>query len=192
MGYTNPNAACPQCDSHSRHRGLFLWLRDEYRISDREGIALVFAPERALAPLWQNAAKLRVYKVDIEPTRRVDVQANVMRLPFASEVVDLVWCHHVLEQVVDDGEAMKELRRVLRATSGELIVSVYVGEPGPTVEFGYASKTLSGDRRVFGTDFVDRLTAAGFNATRKVYNLTPAECMKYGIDKEDFYLCTRN
>lgn len=191
MGYTNPNAACPQCDSHPRHRGLFLWLRDEYRVNEKEGIALVFAPERALAPLWQNAAKLRVYKVDLEPTRRVDVLADVMRLPFASEVAHLVWCHHVLEQVVDDGDAMKELHRVLRSTSGELIISVHIGAPGPTVEFGYARKDLTGNRRVFGTDFVDRLAAAGFKVTPLVYNLTPAEYRKYGIDKEDFYCCTR-
>src|SRR5687768_8345161 len=171
MGYTNPNAACPQCDSHPRHRGLFLWLRDEYRVSEKEGTALVFAPEKALASLWQTAAKLRIHKVDLESTRNVDVLADVMQLPFDSEVADLVWCHHVLEQVVDDGVAMRELSRVLRSISGELIVSVHIGAPGPTIEFGYASKALTGNRRTFGTDFADRLAAAGLNVNRMAYNL---------------------
>src|ERR1700687_5890968 len=97
VGYTVPNDACPRCDSHSRHRALFIWLRDEYRIHEKAGIALVFAPERALAPLWQTAANMHVCKVDLEPGRGVDTLADLMRLPFAANVVNLIWCHHVCE-----------------------------------------------------------------------------------------------
>ena len=84
LGYTVPNAACPRCDSHSRHRALFLWLRDEYRIHEKAGIALVFAPEKALAPLWQTAGKMRVYRVDLEPGRGEGIFAN-RRLKVAVE-----------------------------------------------------------------------------------------------------------
>jgi len=128
MGYTVRNCACPCCDSHSRHRALFVWLRDEYRISEKAGIALVFAPEKALAPLWKAATNLRAYKVDVEPRRGVDVLGDLRQLPFASGVADLVWCHHVLEQVEDDRVAMKELKRVLLSGSGELIISVGPGD----------------------------------------------------------------
>jgi len=192
MGYTLPNAACPRCDSHSRHRALFLWLRDEYRISEKRGVALVFAPEKALAPLWKAATNLRVCKVDVEPGRGVDVLGNVMLLPFASSVADLVWCHHVLEQVEDDRTAMKELHRVLRANSGELIISVAVGSQETTLEFGFSNPALSGNRRAFGTDFAERLTEAGFDVVPVACDLTETERIEYAVGAERFYRCTRN
>ena len=192
MGYTLPNAECPRCDSHSRHRALFLWLRDEYRISEKRGTALVFAPEKALAPLWKGAPNLRTYKLDVEPGRGVDILGDVMQLPFASDVADLIWCHHVLEQVRDDRVAMKELHRVLRAGAGALIVSVGIGAQETTLEFGFSNKALSGNRRAFGADFAERLTAAGFSVSSVKDGLTASERIKYGIHPECFFRCTRN
>src|SRR5215471_20853055 len=46
MGYTVRNTECPRCAGHSRHRGLFVWLKRDYRIESQEGTALLFAPER--------------------------------------------------------------------------------------------------------------------------------------------------
>ncbi len=45
LGYHVPNAACPRCDSHSRHRALYLWLKNEFQIEKKSGRALIFAPE---------------------------------------------------------------------------------------------------------------------------------------------------
>lgn len=186
------NCACPACDSHPRHRALFVWLRDEGQISQRAGLALVFAPEKTFAPLWQTAANLRTCKVDIEPSRGVDVLADLMRLPFASEIADLMWCHHVLEQVEDDRVALTEMHRVLRSSSGELIVSVGHGNQETTVEFGFSDKALSGNRRLFGADFPERLAAAGFKVRPMAHSLTEAERRRYGVRAEPFYLCTKN
>jgi len=190
-GYRVPNAACPRCDSHSRHRSLFMWLRDEYQIGEKPGIAFVFAPERALAPLWKTAAHLRVYNVDIEPVRGVDTLADLVRLPFASRVADLIWCHHVIEQVADVDVALGELFRVL-SDSGELIVSVGQSRREKTVEFGFSDKALSGNRRSFGADFPQALAKAGFDVRQIVYDLSDEECRKYGVYPEPFYRCVRN
>ena len=192
MGYTVPNAACPCCDSHSRHRALFIWLRDEYRIDEKAGVALVFSPERALAPLWRTATNLRVYKVDLEPGRGADTLADLMRLPFESNVADLVWCHHVIEQVEDVHVALSELCRVLCSGTGELIVSVGLGAQEKTIEFGFSDKALSGNRRVIGSDFEQTLAEAGFDVSTMVYNLSNEECRKYGIYPEPFYRCVKN
>jgi SAM-dependent methyltransferase len=192
MGYTVPNAACPRCDSHSRHRALFMWLRDEYRIHEKAGIALVFAPEKALAPLWQTAGNMRVCKVDLEPGRGVDTQADLMRLPFAANVANLIWCHHVLEQVEDVRVALCELGRVLCPGTGELIVSVGIDAQEMTLEFGFRDKSLSGNRRSFGADFAQTLAASGFEVSPVPYNLSDEECRKYGITPEPFYRCIRN
>src|ERR1043165_3093474 len=47
LGYRVKDAACPQCESHNRHRAFFRWLTSEYQIEKKEGFAVVFAPEKA-------------------------------------------------------------------------------------------------------------------------------------------------
>lgn len=192
MGYSVRNCACPACDSHPRHRELFLWLRDEFRISEKDGTALVFAPEKAFSQVWHSATGFRAYNVDLEPSRSVDVLADLMNLPFASEIADLIWCHHVLQQVEDDRVALNELHRVLRSYSGELIVSVGESTQEKTSEFGFANKAVSGNRRAYGADFVSRLTQAGFQVQPLVCNLSGSERRKYGVRSEPFYRCTKS
>ena len=189
-GYRVPNAACPQCDSHSRHRAFYLWLTKEYELANRKGRALVFAPERALAPVWNSAPELRTIKTDIEPSRGVDVMADVMRLPLQSESIALIWCHHVLEQVLDDRAAMRELHRVL-AEGGELLISAGLSGLEKTQELGTANKMLSGNRRLYGNDFRERLKEAGFEVTSLTYNLSEADLQRYAIFPESFYRCVK-
>lgn len=189
-GYSVSNAACPGCDSHSRHRAFYLWLKNDYRIEGKKGRALVFAPERALAPLWNSSRELRVIRTDIEATRGVDLLSDVMQLPFANESVSLVWCHHVLEQVEDDRAAMRELNRVL-AGEGELLISAGQSGLGETQELGMADSKLSGNRRLYGNDFPDRLRESGFTVTQMDYNLTAADLARYAIFPERFYRCVK-
>ena len=191
MGYSVPNAACPRCDSHSRHRALFIWLRDEYRIHEKQGLALVFSPERALAPLWRTAKGLRVCKVDLATGREADVLADLMLLPFISNVADLIWCHHVIEQVDDVSIVLSELFRVMSPGAGELIVSVGLGTQADTIEFGFSDKTLSGNRRLFGADFSRTLSMAGFDVRPMTSGLSDEDCRKYGISPEPFYRCIK-
>ncbi|HEV7473572.1 MAG TPA: methyltransferase domain-containing protein [Pyrinomonadaceae bacterium] len=192
-GYRVPNAACPSCDSHSRHRALYLWLKNEFQLEKKSGgRALIFAPERALAPLWESARKFQVIKTDIEATRGVDLLADLMRLPFASESVELIWCHHVLEQVADDRAAMRELHRVLRNAGGELLVSVGSTGQEKTQEFGSANKMRSGNRRLYGPDFSERLEQAGFHVTPLTYDLSAEEMERYAVYPETFYHCRRS
>lgn len=191
MGYTAKNIECPQCGSHSRHRVFFLWLRDQFGIERRTGRALIFAPERALAPIWQAASELRIFKIDIEPSRGVDVIADVMYLPFASDCADLVWCHHVLDQVLDDRAALGEIRRVLRPDRGDLIISVGESARAKTLEFGHSDKALSGNRRSYGSDFVERLREAGFSAEPLSWNPGESESRRHALQPERFYLCRK-
>ena len=192
MGYTARNASCPQCDSHSRHRTFFLWLRDRYQIEKATGTALIFAPERALEPLWKMARSLRIVKLDIEPSRGVDVIADIMQLPFTPELADLVWCHHVLDQVPDDFAALGELKRVLKSTSGDLFISVGESTLPNTREFGLSDKALSGNRRVYGSDLPDRLRAAGFSLKVLDGGLSESDRRRYALNHEHFYLCRKD
>jgi SAM-dependent methyltransferase len=191
MGYTARNASCPQCDSHSRHRTFFLWLRDSYQIEKATGTALIFAPERALEPLWKMTTTLRTVKLDIEPSRGVDVIADIMQLPFTSASADFVWCHHVLDQVPDDYVALAELKRVLKSTTSDLFISVGESTLPETREFGISDKALSGNRRAYGSDFPERLRAAGFTVQVLDGGLSEAERQRYALNRERFYLCRK-
>jgi SAM-dependent methyltransferase len=189
LGYRVPNAACPRCDSHSRHRALYLWLKNEFQLEKKSGQSLVFAPEAALGPLWNAARSLRVIKTDLEAKRGVDLLSDVMRLPFASQCMELIWCHHVLEQVDDDQGALRELYRVLKV-GGELVFSVGSTGREATQEFGRSNKALSGNRRLYGDDISKRLQEAGFRIRPVTYDLSAEELGRYAIYPEIFYHCT--
>jgi SAM-dependent methyltransferase len=192
VGYRVRNAACPSCDSHPRHRYLSLWLAQDFKLENKHGTALVFAAERALSPFWSNAPELRVFRVDIEKARQTDAIADIKQLPFASDSVDLIWCHHVLEHVDDDRAAIRELSRVLRPGSGELVVSVPMGPAGmATDEFGFADLKQSGHWRLYGDDFVNRLTESGLSARPVNFELRDEDYRRYGFRPERFYVCRK-
>jgi len=115
-----------------------------------------------------------------------------MLLPFSSDVADLIWCHHVLEQVGDDRLALRELHRVLMGETGHLIVSAGESSHSSTREFGRSEKELSGNRRSYGMDFKTRLNDAGFAAQQLNYGLSAGERRKYSVLEEPFYLCVKN
>ena len=191
VGYRIINATCPRCASHSRHRFLFLWASRELKIEGKSGLALVFAPERALAPLWSNAPRLKVCRVDVEVTRGVDLLVDIQALPLTSNSVDLIWCHHVLEHVENDRAAIKELRRVLRPATGELVVSVPMGAGAVTDEYGFAAPTLSGHWRLYGDDFMGRLAEGGLSARPLDFDVSAEERRRYVIEPKRTYICRK-
>jgi hypothetical protein len=191
VGYTVPNSACPRCDSHSRHRAFYLWLQRTYQLNTRKGFALIFAPEPALKPLWDEAKNLRSVRVDVATARDVDLLANAENLAIADESLELVWCHHVLEHVEHDRQAIAELARVLRRGVGELIVSVPMEQGTETHEYGFADPHQSGHWRMYGDDFVSRLTEQGLTVETREHELTPEVARGYGIVPERFYVCRK-
>ncbi len=191
-GYRVPNTACPQCDSHARHRLFYLWLKNEYGLARKRGAGLIFAPERALAAIWETAPGLRLYRMDLLATRGVDVLADAQKLPFCDESFDFLWCHHVLEQVPDDRAAMRELRRVLRS-NGELIISAGLQPRDETEEFGFSDKRYSGNQRGYGRDFPQRLREAGWRVEAIAPWLSEAEAQLYGVRADEpFFICRRD
>lgn len=192
IGYTAHNSACPQCDSQARHRALYGWLQEVYRLKEKRGVALVFAPEQALAPLWEEANQLKIIRLDIASSRGVDVLANLESLPIASDSVDLIWCHHVLEHVEHDRQAIAELKRVLRTHIGELVVSVPMELGTATHEYGFADPHRTGHWRMYGDEFVDRLAESGLTVEECSYQLSLEDCRRFAVTPEQFYICRKN
>jgi SAM-dependent methyltransferase len=188
------NVECPQCNSHSRHRNLYLWINGDYSLKSKDGVALIFAPERCFDTIWnREAAHLHSYRVDIEALRGVDILADMQKLPFARDSIDFIWCHHVLPEIPDDGAAIAELHRVLRPQTGELILSVGMSPDSSTHEFGHANKELIGLWRVYGQDFTDKLRAGGLKVKHIKFNVPPEISERHGVaTEEDFYICVKS
>jgi len=191
VGYSFPNAYCPQCGSQPRHRSLYLWLQDEFFIGEKEGTALVFAPEAALNHVWDSATNIRVIKVDMLPDRGVELLTSLENLAVYSNSIDLVWCHHVLEHIERDRLAIGELHRVLRAETGKAIISVPMHAGEVTEEYGFADNRQSGHWRLYGQDFVNRLREGGFSVQTIDRTISPALRREYGIAPERFYVCRK-
>ena len=192
VGFTARAAECPRCNSHPRHRLFALWLKRVYPLREKKGTALVFAPERALESAWESAAGLKIVKTDIEPSRGVDLLADIQRLPFAHDSFDLIWCQHVLTQIPDDCAAIREMQRVLRAGAGKLIVSAAREARAETREFGRADKRHLGFWRVYGEDFAARLAEGGLEVSEVGHGVSAQDCVRYGIDSDEgFFICTK-
>lgn len=157
---------------------------------------MVLAPEACLRPLWEvvegavagAVGGLTVHGIDLMPKPDVEVIADLRNLPVRGRIADVVWCHHVLEHIEDDHAAMAELMRVLKPDAGELVVSVPM-VPGPTVEFGFADGHRDGHWRMYGDDFVERLTAAGLVVEPVRLALDPAQARRYRIRPLSFSRC---
>jgi SAM-dependent methyltransferase len=188
---THTNVECPQCASHPRHRALFLWMHAENKLANWRGIGLVFAPEAAFASAWASAHRLHVFGIDVRARRNINLQADLCNLPVANNSIDLQWCHHVLEHIKNDRDAIKELYRILRPVSGELILSVPMRTGVRTLEYGFSNTRESGHWRVYGDDFVDTVGACGFHIEPLTYDLSPQDRELYGLIQERYYICTK-
>ncbi len=90
--------------------------------------------------------------------RNVDLRLDLRNMSEISDAsFDLVWASHVLEEVDDDEQAVKEIGRVL-AASGIAVLPVPI-VADQTVEFETPSKAAYGNQRAPGLDYYERYSA---------------------------------
>lgn len=165
---------CPQCLSLERHRLLWLFLKDNTGLLKPGGTKTLFhvAPEPCLRKRLEKVSGLRIAVSDLDsprPEERIDITV----IPFDDDAVDCIICSHVLEHVPDDRRAMRELRRVLRPGGWAVINAPVDRARERTFEDASAvskerRKALFGQEdhvRVYGRDYPDRLSEAGFKVS---------------------------
>lgn len=149
MAVTGLPPRCETCQSLERHRairGFFNSIYDEKLFAQLR--VLQFSADPAVDPRWFREYEYSVY----QGHNSLDMQ-DVDR---PSESYDLVICNHVLEHVPSDGDALRELCRIINADG---VVFLTVPDPHRrtvTVDWGYPDETRHGHFREYGADIAER------------------------------------
>ena len=162
------NVLCPVCYSSDRERLLLFFIKERTTLLQKAQRILHFAPERHLRRLLAATPGVSYFAADLAQAD-VDVRLDITRLPFRDGCFDFIICCHVLEHVLDDGKAMRQLHAALRP-GGQAIVQVPIAfaqkstYEDPTVAPADREKTFGQHDhvRLYALDVVQRLEAAGF------------------------------
>ncbi len=160
--WNRPDALCPGCGSHERHRLLRLWLERE---ADLGGRVLHFAPEYCLSG-WLRARPEIDYVTSDFAGRGTDLALDMTAMAVADASFDVIIASHVLEHIADEAAAVAEMARVLRPGGRAiLMVPVDLGR-GCTYEDPAITTPAARERayrqhdhvRLYGADVVARLS----------------------------------
>jgi len=159
--------------------------------------------------MFQKREVIDYISTDLAPY--ADLQMDLTSICFADEVFDVVLASHVevfdvvlashvLEHIVDDRKAMREISRVLK-TDGWAILQVPINAEvtyeDPSIENPIERERVFGQFdhvRIYGKDYYDRLREAGFTVHREKLptQLNQSTVHRLGLlQDEEIILCTK-
>jgi SAM-dependent methyltransferase len=200
----NREHLCQRCLSLERHRRIALLLRRCTNIYVDRLNVLHIAPERSLRRELEGLENIQYTTGDLH-AKDVDVLLDVTAINVPDETFDVILCSHVLEHVLDDRMAMREMRRVLKG-DGWALINV-PSDPSRSEIFEDSSIVDPHERlrhfgqedhvRVYSSEgFQERLREAGFTVTVDPLTFTPHERARYLLDGDagwdHSYLCRRS
>lgn len=131
------------------------------------------------------------------------VRMDITNILFDDNTFDVILCVHVLEHVMDDRKAMRELYRVLKPGGWAILQSPVDPDYEKTFEDPDIVSPEDRERffgqknhvRIYGRDYKDRLEEAGFTVKVDGYiRESGADLIeRYGLEEHDtdIYLCTK-
>jgi len=115
----NQDFICPICGSLSRTRRLYMLLEKEFL---KPGfLVLDFSPSRILYRKLKKRKDFLYFPTDFEDAFLSDYHYDITNIDTEDNKFDLIICYHILEHIVEDKQAMKELYRVLKKGGTVLI-----------------------------------------------------------------------
>jgi SAM-dependent methyltransferase len=196
-----PNAQCPRCGSLERHRLLWLYLKYETDFFNQHLRVLDVAPTYFMQQKFRHCANLDYLSTGLDDLW-VMTRMDIMAISFPDNHFDCVICYHVLEHITDDRQAMRELFRVLKPNGWAILQSPVDMTRATTLED--SRLTSSEERRnlfgqddhlrVYGRDYIDRLSEAGFYVTPDTFvqQLSNKMINTLGLMKEEvLFICKK-
>jgi ubiquinone/menaquinone biosynthesis C-methylase UbiE len=128
------------------------------------------------------------------------INMDITSINFPDSKFDVIICNHVLEHIENDKLAMKELFRVLKP-GGWAVLLVPI-DKNRTIT--YEDHTIVNPKqrekifgqydhvRIYGIDYKDRLSSAGFKVEIQDYvsKFSEEDIFKYGFQRgEDIFIC---
>jgi SAM-dependent methyltransferase len=157
--------------SLERHRAVWVYLKEHSNLFTSPGTMLHMAPEYCFLKRLSSAQGMKVVRGDLN-SPWADIHFDVHDIPFEDDHFDVLMANHLMEHVADDASVFLEFYRVMKP-GGWGIFQVPMDrsnphtEEDPTVTDPAERERLYWQRdhvRLYGLDYVDRLTAAGFEA----------------------------
>lgn len=193
------SSRCPRCRSLERHRLLWLYFKDRTNLFTERLRLLHFAPEQVFEKAFKSLDNLDYLTADLY-SDSVMVRMDITDITYGDDSFDAIICSHVLEHVMDDRKAMREMLRVLKPGGWAIIMVPISGD----VTFEDPSIVTHEDRerffgqwnhvRFYGEDIRDRLESAGFDVKVDGYvrELGRSKISRYGLlESEDIYFCVK-
>ena len=169
------NALCPVCGAVERHRLIWYVIRQKRLLSpvpSRHQIRLLHvAPEDCLRDKFENRVDVDYWSSSLDGNN-TRVSFDITRPKIDDNFFDAILCSHVLEHVIDDRLAIRSFYRILKP-NGWAILQIPIDMTRDTTYEDWAIETPEGREiafgqydhvRIYGRDYLQRLTDAGFKA----------------------------
>lgn len=191
---------CPVCQSLPRHRILAFFIEKHPEMFHNKKILVTgMSPQEYILFKRLN---IKVENSDVYDG--ANFKWDIQNIPCTAEQYDVIICNHVLEHVKDYKKALKELYRILKQGGVMLMTVPVLYEYSDTVENLYADSNLkrklyygqNDHLRIFGRNFSDYLTAAGFSVEtadgKKMPRFIRPVVGPASYDDKIIYLCKKS
>lgn len=162
------DAQCIQCGALERHRLLWLFLKNNTDLFNKTTSKMLHvAPEPWFEKKFRELLADNYLTADLFDPRAM-VKMDICNIQYPDSSFDIIYCSHVLEHVLDDGKAMRELYRTLKSDGWAILNVPICGEKtfeDPSIVSPEDRLKAFGQEdhvRSYGLDYVDRLRKSGF------------------------------
>ncbi len=195
------DAQCPNCGALERHRLAWLFFQNNTDIFDGKSKKMLhIAPEFCFISILKERLGNDYLTADLFNPRAM-VKMDICDIKYPDRSFDIIYCSHVLEHILDDKKAMKELFRVLK-TNGWAVLNVPITskktfEDASIIAPEERLKAFGQDDHVrrYGPDYADRLRGSGFTVkvikSGDLVNYNDAIKMGLTPASGEIYFCTR-
>lgn len=192
-GYFELNTTCARCHSIHRYRSLAAILETKTDFFSPDKAVIEVAPVRTFQACCLRRKQGKNYaSFDLEGFGMEKGDITAMR--YGDGSCDYFLCFHVLEHVLDDSAAIREIFRVLRP-SGQAVLQVPIDHTlSETVEYGHPNWFETGHvRRYAASGFANRLIEQGFGVSKVSVDdiFDESDVLRYGFNREAIYFATK-